>query len=279
MKAVCLWDNRPVQLLSTGGSIDPDRVARREKSGEQAEVACPRILKNYQSFMGGVDVHGQFRLQRQVQLSCMYRVCWRLTRIIHVTQLALKYKKYYKSLFLGFIDLAISGNREFFYRVQSVSKADWEEVCRTNRTPTKAKKRGPPALIVQELVYVDEWRNGNNGQGRKRRQRTCKVCSKLKRSGVAKGGDTSYYCRTCKPLMSSKKPMASRVQLCNKIKHKVDGKELSCYDIWHTKWASGSNIPPSKDKNRIRARTPGAAGSRGARSASVGASGDDVGQQ
>ncbi|KAG6945078.1 hypothetical protein JG688_00016751 [Phytophthora aleatoria] len=79
--------------------------------------------------------------------------------------------------------------------------------------------------------------------------------------------------------MSSKKPMASRVHLCNKIKHKVDGKELSCYDIWHTKWASGSNIPPSKENNRIRARTPGAAGSGGARSASVGASGDDVGQQ
>ncbi|RAW27989.1 hypothetical protein PC110_g15633 [Phytophthora cactorum] len=101
----------------------------------------------------------------------------------------------------------------------------------------------------------------------------------LKRSGGAKGGETSYYCRACKLPTSSKKPMVSRVYLCNKIKHKVDGKELSCYDIWHTKWANGSNIPSSKDKNRIRARTPGAAGSGGARSASVGASGDDVGLQ
>ncbi|KAF1788775.1 hypothetical protein GQ600_17434 [Phytophthora cactorum] len=38
-------DNRPVHLLSTGGSIDQERIARRDKSGEQAEVACPRILK------------------------------------------------------------------------------------------------------------------------------------------------------------------------------------------------------------------------------------------
>ncbi|KAE9244122.1 hypothetical protein PF004_g5807 [Phytophthora fragariae] len=39
--------------------------------------------------MGGVDVHDQLRLQR------------------YSLQRALKYKKYYKSLFFGFLDLAI----------------------------------------------------------------------------------------------------------------------------------------------------------------------------
>ncbi|KAF1788777.1 hypothetical protein GQ600_17436 [Phytophthora cactorum] len=90
---------------------------------------------------------------------------------------------------------------------------------------------------VHELVQVDEWRNSHNGKG---------------------GSVVSAPERVQVPT-SSKKPMVSRVYLCNKIKHKVDGKELSCYDIWHTKWANGSNIPSSKDKNRIRARTPGAA--------------------
>ncbi|KAG1689608.1 hypothetical protein DVH05_028512 [Phytophthora capsici] len=64
MKAVCWWDNRPVHLLSAGGSTEQDRVVRREKSGERTEVACPKILKDYQTFMGGVDVHDQLRLQR-----------------------------------------------------------------------------------------------------------------------------------------------------------------------------------------------------------------------
>ncbi|KAF1783197.1 hypothetical protein GQ600_18160 [Phytophthora cactorum] len=58
------WDNRPVRMLCTGGSAELDRVVRREKSGEQTEVACPRVLKNYQMYMGGVDVHDHLRLQR-----------------------------------------------------------------------------------------------------------------------------------------------------------------------------------------------------------------------
>ncbi|ETN15516.1 hypothetical protein PPTG_06780 [Phytophthora nicotianae INRA-310] len=33
--------------------IKADRVVRREKSGVRAEIACPRILKDYQTFMGG----------------------------------------------------------------------------------------------------------------------------------------------------------------------------------------------------------------------------------
>ncbi|KAE8995979.1 hypothetical protein PF002_g4871 [Phytophthora fragariae] len=50
---------------------------------------CPRFVKDYQTFMGGVDVHDQLRLQR------------------YSLQLARRYKKYYKSLFLGLMDLAI----------------------------------------------------------------------------------------------------------------------------------------------------------------------------
>jgi len=28
------------------------------------EVACPMVVKDYQTYMGGVDVHDQLRLQR-----------------------------------------------------------------------------------------------------------------------------------------------------------------------------------------------------------------------
>jgi hypothetical protein len=64
MKMLCWWDNRPVHFLCTGGSVQMDRVARREKTGAQVEVACPMVVKDYQTYMGGVDVHDQLRLQR-----------------------------------------------------------------------------------------------------------------------------------------------------------------------------------------------------------------------
>ncbi|POM71657.1 Hypothetical protein PHPALM_11741 [Phytophthora palmivora] len=89
-RALQWWDNKAVYMLASGGSVALDRVVRRNRlTGEQAEVACPRVLKDYQTLMGGVDIHGQFRLQR------------------YSLQLAIKYKKYYKSLFLGLIDLAL----------------------------------------------------------------------------------------------------------------------------------------------------------------------------
>ncbi|KAE9028494.1 hypothetical protein PR001_g11722 [Phytophthora rubi] len=84
------WDNQGVFVLAAGGSASLDRIVRRDPaSGEQVEVMCPRFVKDYQTFMGGVDVHDQLRLQR------------------YSLQLARRYKKYYKSLFLGLMDLAI----------------------------------------------------------------------------------------------------------------------------------------------------------------------------
>uniref|UniRef100_H3H3G5 CCHC-type domain-containing protein n=1 Tax=Phytophthora ramorum TaxID=164328 RepID=H3H3G5_PHYRM len=65
MRLLRWWDTRAVHMLSTGGSVETNRIVRREKrTGEQTEVACPRIVKDYQTFMGGVDVHDQLRLQR-----------------------------------------------------------------------------------------------------------------------------------------------------------------------------------------------------------------------
>ncbi|GMF42383.1 unnamed protein product [Phytophthora fragariaefolia] len=41
MTAISWWDSRPVHFLSTGGSLELDRVVRRDASGEQHEVPCP----------------------------------------------------------------------------------------------------------------------------------------------------------------------------------------------------------------------------------------------
>ncbi|ETO62522.1 hypothetical protein F444_19550 [Phytophthora nicotianae P1976] len=188
--AVYWWANRPVHLLCAGGSVEQDRVVCCEKSGEAVEVACPKILKDYQTFMGGVDVHDQLRLQR------------------YSLQLALKYKKYYRSLFLGvsrpyYCKRIYSYNRRRamerknkmkhvkFLKQQhmelvQLQESDWDALRSKDGTPVKAGK--PTRLRAYEHVQVAKWREGNNGQERMRRQRACKVCSVLKGSDEARGG-------------------------------------------------------------------------------------------
>jgi hypothetical protein len=53
------------------------------------KVPCPQMVVDYQRYMGGVDIHDQLRLQR------------------YSVQMAFVFKKYYKSIFLGLLDIAL----------------------------------------------------------------------------------------------------------------------------------------------------------------------------
>jgi hypothetical protein len=122
MKAICWWDNRPVYMLSTGGSVHEVSVQRREKTGEKRSIPCPKFVQDYQKYMGGVDVHDQLRLQRYPVLYILF--CTDRYPVITDTclldryslQRSVRFKKYYKSLFPG-------GPRfgERIHRVQSSS--------------------------------------------------------------------------------------------------------------------------------------------------------------
>ncbi|POM69318.1 Hypothetical protein PHPALM_14408 [Phytophthora palmivora] len=251
IRAVCWWDNRPVHLLAAGGSVEQDRVVRREKNGGQAEEACPRVSKDYQTFMGGVDVHDQLRLQKMRLLNSSSQV-----------------KKYYKSLFLGFLDLAIINA----YIVYNTRREDDGHKTLAHVTFLKQytlnlfSYRREIGMLAENAGYtyekprysqaefsLDEWQEGK--QGRKRRQRSCKVCSVLKESSEAKGGETTFYCSTCKLRSNSKKATVTRVYLCNKVKHATNGESVSCFEIWHRHWRNGSMLLPSQRKKKIRSRT------------------------
>lgn len=52
-------------------------------------VPAPELVRDYHRWMGGVDVHDQLRLQR------------------YSVQLCYKTRKYYKTLFLGLLDMAL----------------------------------------------------------------------------------------------------------------------------------------------------------------------------
>ncbi|POM71721.1 LOW QUALITY PROTEIN: Pol protein [Phytophthora palmivora] len=230
----------------TCGSVELDRVVRRKKlTGEQAEVPCPRVLKDYQTLMGGVDVHDQLRLQR------------------YSLQLAIKYKKYYKSLFLELIDLAVINAYIIFnarraadglsklphvnflkqphLELCQLQEDDWDGLRESDEaTAIPSKARAAPMYRGHTVVLNDEWRPGNNQSGLKSRTRACKVCSLLKGTDGARVGDSSIYCSDCKLPTSSKKPKAWRVFLCDKVRHRHNGALMSCFEIWHKAWRNGT---------------------------------------
>uniref|UniRef100_H3GNY3 PiggyBac transposable element-derived protein domain-containing protein n=1 Tax=Phytophthora ramorum TaxID=164328 RepID=H3GNY3_PHYRM len=268
MRLLRWWDTRAVHMLSTGGSVESDRIVRREKlTGEQqTQVACPRVVKDYQTFMGGVDVHDQLRLQR------------------YSLQLCIKYKKYSKSLFLGLTDLAIingyivydarraAANLSKVRHVKFMKQLHLElcqlreedlELLRSNEnlqvTPQKTANSSRIRRSAHKPLQNDECRPGNNGVGRKRRTRACKICALLKGTDNARGGDSSVYSSKCKLPTTSKKPMAWRVFLCEKMRHAVSGQPMSCFGSWHKALRDGTLAPaPRRDgkKRMIRAQRP-----------------------
>ncbi|ETK71856.1 hypothetical protein L915_20961 [Phytophthora nicotianae] len=138
--------------------------------------------------------------------------------------MASKHKRYYKSLFLGLIDLSII-NAFIVYNARRSADAkpevshvrflkhlhlelsqlrtiDWYPLLRHQGfqpTPTKTS-RATPALVPMQ---TDEWRKGNDDDTRKRRQRACKVCSVLKRADQARGGETTYCCSQAENLVKA----------------------------------------------------------------------------
>ena len=82
-------DSRPVNFLASGCSTKPTVLLRKEKNGARVSVVCPQLVVDYTTGMGGVDQHDQLRLHR------------------YSIQKSVRMLKYYKSIFLGIVDMAI----------------------------------------------------------------------------------------------------------------------------------------------------------------------------
>ncbi|GMF37917.1 unnamed protein product [Phytophthora fragariaefolia] len=89
MVACHWWDRKPVHYLATGAAMTESFVHRNLKGVGSATVKCPKLVADYQRWMGGVDVHDQLRLQS------------------YSLQKAIRFQKYYKSLFIGLLDMAM----------------------------------------------------------------------------------------------------------------------------------------------------------------------------
>ncbi|POM67279.1 Hypothetical protein PHPALM_16759, partial [Phytophthora palmivora] len=93
-----MWmDRTPVHLLTSGGSRQTTTVSKcnyviadvRRIHGDMQPIPAPELVRDYHRWMGGVDVHDQLRMQR------------------YSVQLCYKTRKYYKTLFLGLLDMAL----------------------------------------------------------------------------------------------------------------------------------------------------------------------------
>jgi hypothetical protein len=178
----------------------------------------------------------------------------------------LKFRKYYKSLFLGLVDMALV-NAFIVYNAKRVSEGkprlshvqfmielhaqlvnlhdgDLEMLD----TPVEAAFENLSSVSQRHLITQSrDKRQGNTDGSQKLRQRTCKVCSLL-REGTQRAAETTWCCSACHDHKGS------AVYLCRQVRRAYNGANLSCFEIWHSCWRNGKALP--KRKKRIRARRP-----------------------
>ncbi|POM58123.1 Hypothetical protein PHPALM_37276 [Phytophthora palmivora] len=196
IRAVCWWDNRHVHLLQPAEMLS------------KTELCVERKMKH--------------RLKWHVHES----------RGLPDIYLALKYKKYHNSLFLGFLDQAII-NAHIVYNTRR--EADG------HKKPTHVKFLKQFHL---EFIQLQEPYWEGNAYEKPRYSQ-----AEFSR------GETTFYCSACKPHSNSKKATVTRIYLCNKEKHTSNGESVSCFEIRHRHWRNGSMLPPSQRNKKIRART------------------------
>lgn len=113
------WDRKPVHYLCTGATMTESTIQRNVKQRGPITVPCPAALNDSQCWMGGVDVHDQLRLQK------------------FSLQTSPKFKKYYKNLFVGFVDMARQC-LHYTHRGCQDLQVGGDEACRLVRGATES---------------------------------------------------------------------------------------------------------------------------------------------
>ncbi|KAG2990776.1 hypothetical protein PC121_g21703 [Phytophthora cactorum] len=248
MVACHWWDRKPVHYLATGPIMAEDSIHRNIKMVGPSTVKRPKVVTDYQRWMGGVDVHDQLRLQS------------------YSIQKAFRFQKYYKSLFMGFVDLALLNayltHKETcrLQRLVPKDRGEWylllhkqllqlkpddfvEATASTPSPMTRSRKRR--RLDGHKHIQFDDWVTVSSVQ--KRRQRSCKVCALL-RGERKKAFQTTYYCEDCSQA-------DAKCFLCPKSRHIYGGVRKTCYQIWHKDFDSGASIPAALGKRVVLRRS------------------------
>ena len=248
MVALCWLDNKPVHFLSTGVDALSSTVSRRMRSGAVEHISCPKMVSDYHSYMGGVDRHDQLRLQRY-SLQTTYR-----------------FRKYYKSLFMGLVDLAIVNSYVSHIKcakdagTKPVNRAAFmmelhEQLIKQTAVDFAVEDQATPTSTGHGARHTIEQNNDFrvSGTQRMRRRNACKVCSVKFRQKGEKSNESSWFCVLCSEDNK-------RLWLCNTIRAS-QGNTKTCFDIWHQDWrcrvpATATNYiemrPTGRKKKRVR---------------------------
>ncbi|ETO77671.1 hypothetical protein F444_07150 [Phytophthora nicotianae P1976] len=177
---VSWMDNRLVHFIVTGYSTRRTTLSRRA-GAEVVDVPTPHLVKDYQDGMGGADIHDLLYLQR------------------YSIQGAMKMKKYYHTIFLGLVDMALINAYIIYRRVQgnlTPGNLSVEALADTPVARSSVPRYTLPAQHTTKQVSVFRTTRGKNGKySQKRRQYGCKVCSLL-RPGK-NSWETTFYCVEC----------------------------------------------------------------------------------
>eukprot|EP00644_Phytophthora_capsici_P003366 jgi/Phyca11/130880/e_gw1.99.87.1 len=159
-------------------------------------------------------------------------------------------RKYYKTLFIGLVDIAmVNAFITHKLAMKKLQKAVPTHAVFMRRLHTDLLGQTSEdftggndmeELITQPLPrqpHTLQKCEEKNKAKTKYRQWLCKVCSAFAGPG-ARSFETSYFCATC---TRAKK---GRVTLCNKARRLEHGNRLTCDQIWHQTWRNGTSIPP-----------------------------------
>ena len=234
--ALSWMDSKPVHMLATGSSIEESTVVRRNRDGSVYHVPCPKPMLDYHRWMGGVDIHDQLRLQR------------------YSIQLAIRFKKYCKSIFLGLVDMALV-NAFIIYRFRKTKekqRTSRDEFLSTLQNQLLSLQPQDLEMDQEEVAEMNAHESNLHhleespefqivGTRKKRRQRACKVCSLLRSNDTARSYNSKYYCPACS---QGKK----RIYLCDRVRRAESGNSLTCFQVWHFQWKSGLQLPANITK-------------------------------
>ncbi|GMF28009.1 unnamed protein product [Phytophthora fragariaefolia] len=244
------------------GTIMTDRLGYDSNMKESLKqvgaiaVPCSPAVTDYQNWMGGVDINDQLRLQR-ISL-----------------QTSSRFLKYCKSLFLGFVDMAMVNaylsHKEATRMSGTLAMARGEWFCLFQNlllqlkghdfagvvvTPpfTGQKRRRAPVRHTHAPEQSKDWVTVTGVQ--KRRQRSCKVCALLRTDSSKKSYATTFFCKRCS-LDDAK------MWLCKKIRREFKGVTKTCFEIWHDDFDAGEVVPSTLGKRVVLRRLGQKAGAR-----------------
>lgn len=105
ISVTCWKDNKPVTLVSTYVGSQPAETVSRfdKKQKKKVSVACPKIVKDYNAHMGGVDLMDSFLGRYKIRIKSRK---WYIRLFYHMIDMAIinswvLYKKHHPNMTLG----------------------------------------------------------------------------------------------------------------------------------------------------------------------------------